>query len=62
MSDLINKARMTLVFSELNRLLAEDEEADVPAASVWFCAYDLIKRADEIKKCYTEEQRLALMN
>ena len=58
MKDIVSKARLTIVFSELDRLLAND----IPLEQIWFCAYELIVRADELKKCYSKERRKALVN
>ena len=58
MSDIVSKARFTIVFSELDRLLAEDSSLE----QIWFCAYEMILRIDELKKCYNKDRKKVLMN
>ena len=51
MSDVVSKARFTIVFSELNKLLDED----IPLEQIWVCAYKMLSQVDELKKCYNKE-------
>jgi len=58
MSDVVSKARFTIVFSELNKLLDED----IPLEQIWFCAYNILSQVDELKNCYNKDRRYALVN
>ena len=58
MIDGVDRARFTIVFSELGKILKKD----IPTEQIWFCAYSMLSQVDELKIQFNKDRRNALLN